>query len=114
MAEENLKECVIREIEDETGYKAKILNYLFCAQEDYMDYKAMNYYFLCKAVSPDGIVRRTGYELESDIHIKWFSMQEIVPFIKNHIRQMDTDSYNYRMEQKELCVLEEFVRGNWV
>lgn len=112
MSEESTEECAVREVEEETGYKVKNVKYLFCVIEKYEDYKAINYYFLCKVISDEGTIRRTGYELESDIHVGWHLKEKIVPFIRNHIRCIDPNTYDYRMEQKELYALIALIEDN--
>lgn len=85
---ETKEEAILRELDEEIGFKCAIISYLGCVNDEYnlIKRKNENHYFLCKTISKTKI----HYVSEGDSLIEsvcWYSPKD---FLKIYDRMQDT------------------------
>lgn len=76
---ESLEEAIIRELDEEIGYKCEIMEYLGIVHDEYnlIKRKNENNYFLCK-IKEKTKIHHVSYGDSMISEIKWFSIDEVL------------------------------------
>ncbi len=104
---EDDRECVIREIEEETGVIAEPGECALEINEYYHDWKFASRYFICKVVGT-GNRRLTENEMRKGMEPRWIAIEEIKKIFSGYADYHDRDSMRsglYKREYTALCQL---------
>ena len=80
---ETIKECVIREVEEETGYIIEPSECELIIEEYYEDTKYVSYYFLANIIG-EGKVHLTSLEVEVGLKPIWMNKDELTEIFSKH------------------------------
>jgi 8-oxo-dGTP pyrophosphatase MutT (NUDIX family) len=103
---ESLEEGLIRELEEETGYKTEVLDHLVQViyEEDKMIHH--NEIYLCRVLG-NGMMDKTDLEKDWGIDFTWIDPKEVVSFCQNALKQ-----YPKSVIHHSLChVVEEVLKA---
>lgn len=98
---ESDKDCVIRELSEETGYLVEPIKRAFTIEEYYEDVRYVTYYFVCNIV---GETQRklTKREIEGDLQPRFLPLKEAVSIFSEH------EKYASAWEEKRGLYLREY------
>lgn len=82
---ETIEECCFREVLEETGIKVKVLAETVRVKEYFTDSVWTNIYFLCDFVEDTGVLNLVSEEVETGLHTKWVSMEELMDTFENNM-----------------------------
>ncbi len=106
---ETLEECLIREIEEETGFIVKTKQKLVTINEYYEDYLWINHYFICEIIG-SGNIKLSDVELKEDMEAKWFDFVECLNIFKDYKKYEETDKMRCGMYKREYLALTEYLK----
>jgi len=98
---ETLEECLIREIEEETGY-IKPQDYYLILNEYYDEWKYVNNFFTCE-ITGQGKVNLTETEKARNLVFKWISVDVALEIFSKH------ESYKDIFKNKQGSYLRDYV-----
>lgn len=101
---ETLEECLIREIEEETGYLIKIQNKLITINEYYQDTLWINHYYICEIIG-NGKINLTIDEKENNLIPKWFSLTNCYNIFKEYDKYINLEPNRYGIYKREFNAL---------
>ena len=104
---EDDRECVIREIEEETGVIAEPGECALEINEYYHEWKFASRYFICKVVGT-GNRKLTENEMRKGMEPRWITIEEIKKIFSGYEDYRDSDSMRsglYKREYTALCQL---------
>ena len=108
--EESNEECIIREVEEETGYIIKPCECQLIVEEYYEDTKYVSYYFLANIVG-EGRVRLTSQELKVGLKPIWINKSELINiFSKYNLETIEEWRGLYQREYVALTNLIDKIR----
>ena len=107
--DESLEECLIREIEEETGYIVKVKNKIVTINEYYEDYLWINHYFACEIIG-DGKIKLSKMEQEQKMEAKWFNLDECLNIFKEYNKYSEIDEMRCGMYKREYLSLNEYIK----
>jgi len=81
---ETLKECVKREVLEETGIEVKVLELKVTVTEYFIDSVWTNHYFLCDFISDEFKPNLTEEELAQGLEVEWKTLEEVIDIFENH------------------------------
>lgn len=106
---ETLEQCVVREIEEETGYIIKVKNKIVSINEYYGDYLWVNHYFVCEIID-SGKIKLSKIEQEQKMEAKWFNLDECLNIFKKYNKHKKIDVMRYGMYKREYLALNEYMK----
>ncbi|MBP5605256.1 MAG: NUDIX domain-containing protein [Ruminiclostridium sp.] len=107
---ESEKECVIREITEETGYITRPSECLLEIDEYYEDQKFVNRYFSGE-ITGTACQHLTEREKEAGMEPRWLPLDDILLIFSKHSDYTDTDEMRRGMYLREYTALRE-ITGN--
>ena len=107
-ADEDEKECVIRETAEETGFVIKPSECLLEIDEYYEDWKWVNRYFFgdITGATEQNLTER---EIEVGMEPRWKSVEEIIEIFSKHADYAATDEMRRGMYLREYTALKELL-----
>ena len=107
-ADEDEKDCVIRETTEETGYVIKPSECLLEIDEYYEDWKWVNRYFFGE-ITGETERNLTEREIEVGMEPRWMQVEEMVEIFSKHADYTDTDEMRRGMYLREYTALKELL-----
>ena len=107
-ADEDEKECVIRETAEETGFVIKPSECLLEIDEYYEDWKWVNRYFFGD-ITGETEQNLTEREIEVGMEPRWKSVEEIIEIFSKHAHYAATDEMRRGMYLREYTALKELL-----
>ena len=107
-ADEDGKECVIRETAEETGFVIKPSECLLEIDEYYEDWKWVNRYFFGD-ITGETEQNLTEREIEVGMEPRWKSVEEIIEIFSKHADYAATDEMRRGMYLREYTALKELL-----
>lgn len=104
---ESFEECLIREVEEETGYIVKVKNKIVTINEYYEDYLWINHYFVCEIIGA-GKIKLSKIEQEQKMEAKWFVLNECLNIFKEYDKYSKVDEMRCGMYKREYLALKEY------
>lgn len=108
-ADEDEKECVIRETAEETGFVIKPSECLLEIDEYYEDWKWVNRYFFGD-ITGETERNLTEREIEVGMEPRWMQVEEMVEIFSQHADYTDTDEMRRGMYLREYTALKEILQ----
>ncbi len=107
--DENLEECCVRELAEETGYAVKPTRQLLTIHEYYEEWFFISHYFVCEVT---GSTKRnlTKRELEVGLEPRWIPLEEAVEIFSKHQDYADTDEMKRGAYLREYNALSYFMQ----
>ena len=105
---ESFEDCLVREIEEETGYIVIVKNKIVTINEYYEDYLWINHYFVCEIIG-DGKIKLSKIEQEQKMESKWFNLDECFNIFKEYNKYSEIDVMRCGMYKRELLALKEYI-----
>ncbi|MBO4688812.1 MAG: NUDIX domain-containing protein [Clostridiales bacterium] len=105
---EDEKNCLIREMEEETGLLVEPSDCLLEIDEFYEEWKFVSRYFLCTVVG-EGKIAMTEREIEVGMEPRWLPIDEITEIFSRHADYTDTDEMRRGMYLREYTALKELM-----
>ena len=102
---ETPEECVIREVEEETGLIVRPTEQFLTMHEYYEEYLYTGYFFVCE-VTGKGRMRLTDVEKERGVQPEWILLQDAIELFSEH------ESYAYTSEEKRGAYQREYIALN--
>lgn len=105
---ETLEECLIREVEEETGYIVKAKDRIVTINEYYTDHLWVNHYYACE-ISGRGNIKLTASESANMMEARWFDIDECLNIFKGYSSFSKADEIKCGMYQREYSALCEYL-----
>lgn len=107
---ETHKQCLIREIEEETGYVVEIKEKVITINEYYDDTLWINYYYTCNIVGV-GSIKLSQTEIQEGMIAKWVDLNECLKIFKSykHDPCRGTGVFKVSLYKREYIALTEYV-----
>ena len=109
-AGEDERECCVREVAEETGYRIRVSDCVLEIDEYYEDFRWVNRYFFGE-VTGQGPVRLTEREKEAGMEPRWLPVDEIIGIFSEHASWADTDEMRRGMYLREYSALTRLCGG---
>ena len=103
-AGEDERECCIREVAEETGFRVRVSDCVLEIDEYYEDFKWVNRYFFGEVTGETGICL-TEREKEVGMEPRWLPLDEIIDIFSKHASYADTDEMRRGMYLREYTAL---------
>ena len=81
---ETLKECIKREVLEETGVLVKVLEEKVAITEYFEDSVWTNHYFVCEYLNNDFEIKLTEEEISLGMEVVWKTFDEIIELFENY------------------------------
>ena len=101
---EDERECCIREVAEETGFRVRVSDCVLEIDEYYEDFKWVNRYFFGEVTGETGICL-TQREKEVGMEPRWLPLNEIFHIFSEHASYADTDEMRRGMYLREYTAL---------
>ena len=107
--DESLEECLLREIEEETGYQVKICDKVVTIKEYYNDNIWINHYYSCEIISIKK-AKLTENEKEERMTTQWVDINECLNTFKtySYCDFSNENKYKQGLYKREYLALEEY------
>lgn len=105
---ETPEECVIREVEEETGYIVCPLKHFLVMQEYYEEYRYTGYYFVCE-VTGNGQMKLTDAEKRRGVQPEWIPLQDAIELFSKHESYASVSEEQRGAYQREYLALREYM-----
>ena len=105
---ETPEECVIREVEEETGFLVRPLRRILFMQEYYEEYRYSGYFFVCE-VTGKGQMRLTDAEKRRGVQPEWIPLQDAIDLFSKHESYADISEEKRGSYQREYTALREYM-----
>ena len=105
---ETPEECVIREVEEETGYRVRPLRRFLFMCEYYEEYRYSGYFFVCE-VTGKGQMKLTDAEKRRGVQPEWIPLQEALALFSEHESYADVSEEKRGSYQREYLALSEYM-----
>ena len=99
---ETPEDCVIREVEEETGVIVRPTEHFLTIHEYYEEYRYTGYFFICE-VTGKGQMRLTDAEMRRGVHPEWIPLHDAIDLFSKH------ESYADISEEKRGSYLREYI-----
>ena len=103
-AGEDERECCIREVAEETGFRVRVSDCVLEIDEYYENFKWVNLYFFGEVTGETGI-RLTEREKEVGMKPRWLPPDEIIDIFSKHASYAETDEMRRGMYLREYTAL---------
>ncbi len=105
---ETPEECVIREVEEETGLIVRPTEQFLTMHEYYEEYLYTGYFFVCE-VTGKGQMRLTDVEKERGVQPEWLPLQNAIELFSMHESYADVSEEKRGSYQREYIALKEYM-----
>ena len=105
---ETPKDCVVREVEEETGLIVSPTEHFLILHEYYEEYRYTSYYFVCEVTS-EGHMNLTEEEKCRGLMPEWLPLQEAVDMFSKHESYADVNEEKRGSYQREYMALQEYI-----
>ena len=105
---ETFKDCVIREVEEETGVIVRPTEHYLTLHEYYEEYRYTGYFFICE-VTGKGQMRLTDVEKERGVQPEWLPLQNAIELFSMHESYADVSEEKRGSYQREYIALKEYM-----
>ena len=105
---ETPEECVIREVEEETGLIVRPTEQFLTMHEYYEEYLYTGYFFVCE-VTGKGRMRLTDVEKERGVQPEWLPLQDAIELFSKHESYADISEEKRGSYQREHTALKEYM-----
>ncbi|MCR4792710.1 MAG: serine hydrolase [Lachnospiraceae bacterium] len=105
---ETPEDCVIREVEEETGLIVRPLRQFLFMHEYYEEYCYTGYYFICE-VTGKGQMNLTDAEARRGLQPEWIPLQDAVGIFSKHESYADASEEKRGSYQREHMALTEYM-----
>ena len=106
---ETPEECCIRELEEETGYKVRLLYPLLTMNEYYEDYRFITDYFVCETTQ-HSMMHLTEAEQKAGLRPEWVPVSEVLGIFSRHQEYAATDEEKRGIYLREFTALTEYLK----
>lgn len=103
---EDVEECCVREVLEETGKKIRPMECALKIEEYYEEWRYTSYYFLAEMMG-DGEQKLTDYEKAAGLTPRWLPLYEAAEIFSRHTFLAETDEPKRGMYERELTALQE-------
>ena len=107
-AGETPEECVVREVEEETGLIVRPIKQFLTLHEYYEEYRYTSHYFVCE-VTGEAKMRLTDEEKLRGLEPEWIPLQEAVDLFSKHESYAAISEEKRGSYQREYMALSEFL-----
>lgn len=107
------EECVIREVEEETGYIVRPVDKFLHVYEYYEEYRYGGYCFICEVVGK-GEMKPTEVEIKRGIEPQWIPLEDAIEIFSKHQSYAETSEEkrgSYLREYKVLLEYIDYIKG---
>ena len=105
---ENFKDCVIREVEEETGVIVRPTEHYLILHEYYEEYRYTGYFFICE-VTGKGQMRLTDVEKQRGVQPEWLPLQDAIELFSKHESYADISEEKRGSYRREYIALKEYM-----
>ena len=105
---ETPEDCVIREVEEETGYLVRPVRRFLFMNEYYEEYRYMGYFFVCE-VTGKGKMNLTNVEKQRGVQPEWIPLQDAIDLFSKHESYADVSEEKRGSYQREYVALKEYM-----
>ena len=105
---ETPEDCVVREVEEETGYIVRPLRRFLFMCEYYEEYRYSGYFFICE-VTGMGQMKLTDAEKRRGVQPEWIPLQDAVDLFSKHESYADVSEEKRGSYQREYMALKEYM-----
>ncbi|MCR5322784.1 MAG: serine hydrolase [Lachnospiraceae bacterium] len=105
---ETPEDCVIREVEEETGYLVRPLRRFLFMSEFYEEYRYSGYFFICE-VTGKGHMNLTDVEKRRGVQPEWIPLQDAIDLFSKHESYADVSEEKRGSYQREYMALREYM-----
>ena len=105
---ETPEECVIREVEEETGVIVRLREQFLILHEYYEEYRYTSHYFICE-VTGEGQMRLTDVEKNRGVQPEWIPFQNAIELFSVHESYADVSEEKRGAYQREYIALKEYM-----
>ena len=105
---ETPEECVIREVEEETGLIVRPTEKFLTLREYYEEYRYTGYIFVCE-VTEKGQMRLTDDEKRRGVQPEWVPLQDAIELFSKHESYADISEEKRGSYQREYIALKEYM-----
>ena len=106
---ETPEECVIREVEEETGVIVRPVERFLILHEYYEEYRYTSHYFICE-VTGEGQMALTDEEKRRGLVPEWLPLQEAIDLFSKHESYADESEEKRGSYQREYMALSEYMK----
>lgn len=99
--------CVVREVEEETGYLVRPLRRFLFLCEYYEEYRYPGYFFICE-VTGTGQMKLTDAEKRHGVQPEWIPLQDAIDLFSKHESYADVSEEKRGSYQREYMALREY------
>ncbi len=100
--------CVIREVEEETGFLVRPLRQFLVMHEYYEEYRYIGYFFACEVIG-EGQMKLTDGEKHRGVQPEWIPLQEAIDLFSKHESYADVSEEKRGSYQREYIALQEYM-----
>ncbi len=110
-SQETYEQCLIREIEEETGYIIEVKEKIVTINEYYGDTLWINHYYTCNIVG-NGSVKLSQEEMQEGMTAKWINWNECLNVFKSfeHDPCCGTGGFKVGLYKREYTALTEYIQ----
>lgn len=105
---ENPENCVIREVEEETGLIVRPLRQFLVMHEYYEEYRYTGYFFVCE-VTGKGQMKLTDAEKRRGVQPEWIPLREAIDIFSKHESYAEECEEKRGSYQREYLALREYM-----
>jgi CubicO group peptidase (beta-lactamase class C family)/8-oxo-dGTP pyrophosphatase MutT (NUDIX family) len=105
---ETPEDCVVREVEEETGYLVRPARRFLFMNEYYEEYHYMGYYFICE-VTGKGQMNLTDVEKQRGLQSEWIPLQDAIELFSKHESYALENEEKRGSYQREYTALKEYM-----
>ena len=105
---ESPADCVIREVEEETGLIVRLTEQFLTMHEYYEEYRYTGYFFVCE-VTGKGQMRLTDVEKQRGVQPEWIPLQDAIELFSKHESYADISEEKRGSYQREHTALKEYM-----
>ncbi|MBQ6589493.1 MAG: NUDIX domain-containing protein [Butyrivibrio sp.] len=106
---ETLEECVVREVEEETGKIVRPLYQYLKINEYYEEWRYIDDYFVCELVG-DGQMKLTEAEIRRGVKPEWIPLEDAIEMFSKHQDYAETEEEKRGAFLREYIALQEYVK----
>ncbi len=105
---ETPQECVIREVEEETGVIVRPLKQFLTIYEYYEEYRYTGHFFVCE-ITGKGQIRLTDVEKQRGVQPEWIPLQKAMELFSVHESYAEVSEEKRGSYQREYLALKEYM-----
>lgn len=105
---ETPEDCVVREVEEETGYIVRPVRRFLFMCEYYEEYRYSGFFFICE-VTGKGQMKLTDAEKRRGVQPEWIPLQDAIELFAKHESYADVSEEKRGSYQREYMALKEYM-----